>query len=144
MRVRRPTRPARSLQDFRILFTGHARIRNGSRSYVDSPKFWPCIKCHCGGRVLLAANRVELSVNGQRLPKETCEACGGSGEGTKETVKAFYDKEVREYRVALADYREGYKHWREALAKLTRKEKQAIQRFGLPVRKRRGVNVWTI
>lgn len=145
-RRQRPLRPARSLDDFRILFTGNARLRHGSRDYIDSPDFWPCIECQCGGRVLVPTDGVELtlSINGQKLPKEKCKTCGGKGEGTKEAVKALYDEEIRKYRAALTDYQETTKVWRKAIAKLSREERRAIQRFGFPVYKRRGVNVWTI
>lgn len=142
-RRQRPLRPARSLDDFRVLFTYNARMRDGSRDYVDARNWWPCIICASGGRVRDPADRDP--VEGYKLaPWYKCEACQGKGQTCKETFKAFYDEEVRKYKVALADYREGYKHWRKALSKLNRQERQALQSFGIPTRKRRGVNIWTI
>ncbi len=129
MQVNRPRRPARSLQDFRILFTGRAkRGRN-----PDDRKWWPCIECSGGGRARNASRRVGLTVNGFTFAKkdDRCKACQGTGNGTKEAIKAIYDEEVNKYKVATDKFNRAIAARREALKKLTKEERLALAWLGI-------------
>lgn len=126
MQVQRPRRPARGIQDFRILFTGYAPTRNGSRDYVDDPNFWPCVKCSGGGRVRDPALRTRV---------KRCKACEGTGQSTQEVFKAFYVEEVRKYQEAKDKYDRACATRTKALAKLTHEERLALAWLGVPTRK---------
>lgn len=129
MQIDRPRRPARSLDDFRILFTGRAVHKHGAKR-VDSPNFWPCIECSGGGRVRDPADRDP--VEGYKLaPWHKCSLCKGTGKGTKEAIKAIYDKAVADYRAARDKFDRLTKARRQALKKLTKEEKQAIAWLGV-------------
>lgn len=130
MQVERPRRPARSLQDFRILYTGDANRRGHN---PDDSTFWPCIECSGGGRIRDPADR-------EAAPWHHCPSCKGSGIGTKEAIKAIYDEAVAKYKAAIQEYRRNYALWRSVLRKTTREEKDALEAFGIRI-KRRGVNV---
>ncbi len=127
--IERPRRPARSLGDFRILFTGRAKRGR----HPDDPNWWPCIECSGSGRVRDALRSVGLTVNGFTFAKkdDKCKGCQGTGNGTKEAIKAIYDKEVEKYRVAAIKYARAIAAKAKALKKLTKEEKQAIEWLGV-------------
>lgn len=86
------------------------------------------------GRVRDPADRDVIE--GYKLaPWHPCQACQSTGDRTKEAIKAIYDKEIRKWKEALEVYRRNYALWRSALRKLTKEEKDALEAFGVHIRR---------
>jgi len=117
----RPVRPYRSLDDFRAKHT----------RFNLRPAVWPCLDCRGLGGVY-DPDDPPCPVEGDRYRRIIrCEACRGTGEGTKaachqayKAAVAAYHEEAREFN-ALAQIR------KEALRILTKEQIHALRELGV-------------
>lgn len=86
---------------------------------------WPCLRCGARGYYYKPEDRCPVE-GFKDAPRYRCEACNGTGEGSKEAVRAAYQKWLADYKVKLAEWRRVDKIRRGALKKLTREEKKVL------------------
>jgi len=118
---KRPERRYRSLAEF--------RVKNWQWSVRESrlldPTFWPCVLC--SGRGWYHNPDDRDPIEGYKLaPAHKCQACAGTGRGTKEAVKAIYDEIVAKFRADLTAWKEAEGHRKSGLSKLTQEEKNSL------------------
>lgn len=95
------------------------------RDKLLDPTFWPCIPC--SGRGWYHDPTDRCPVEGYKLaPTYKCQACAGTGRGTKEAVKAIYDEIVAKFRAELAGWQITQALRKTGLSKLTQDEKKAL------------------
>jgi len=110
----RRTRPRRS-KNFGLFCLAH-----GS----DTGKPYPCLACQGQGF------HVRCDLPGQYYPVK-CEACQGTGKGTKEACRQAYQASLEAYRQEKDEYDRLARLRREALKRLTKNEIQALREIGV-------------
>ena len=116
---RKPERPARSLRDF---------VNRLNRSGLDIE--WPCLTCY-GHGWLYDPKDPPCPVEGNRNRRALrCDACNGTGAGSKTACKEAYRKAIAEYEAEKRRYEGLIQTRKEALKRLTKRQIEALKELG--------------